>query len=217
MIINIQRCQGTDINLILALVGQRVGHLVIQAVNSFDDQNIVLSKLFEIAAVLTLADLKVKGWKLDSLSGEQLHHIVVELLHIQSFQTLEIIVPVLVPGRLLAIHKIIVQSNRMRYLSQRPKLDGQPVGKAGLTRGGGSCNHNELHIPATDNILCDLTDLTLLLGLLHQNQVIHGISAHLVIQIADGLDSGLRPPLLGSLHCCKQLLSVLEGSNHIRI
>jgi len=50
MFINIDIGQGADIYLVFAFLGKCIGGLLIQSVDSFNDQDIILSQLFEIAA-----------------------------------------------------------------------------------------------------------------------------------------------------------------------
>ena len=119
MLINVDIGQRTDVDLVFALLGKCIGSLLIQSVDSLDDQNIVRSQLFEIALVLPLSGLEVEGRQFHPLSGQQSAHIVVKLLHVNGFETFKIVISVFIPGGKLSVHKIIIQSDGMGHLTQR--------------------------------------------------------------------------------------------------
>ena len=62
MLINVNIGQRTDIDLVFTLLGKRIGCLLIQTVDTFDNQNIIGSQLFEIALILPFSGLEVKGF-----------------------------------------------------------------------------------------------------------------------------------------------------------
>ena len=69
MFINIDIGQGADIYLVFAFLGKCIGGLLIQSVDSFNDQDVILSQLFEIALIFPLSALEVKGRQLHTLTG----------------------------------------------------------------------------------------------------------------------------------------------------
>ena len=139
--------------------------------NSLNDQNILCSKLHKAAMILPLSRKEIKFRHFHRLSGQEFTHILIKQFHINRFQTFEIIVSVVIQRRVLTVHKIIVQCNGMGNHSQSPKLNGQSVGKCGLSRGRRACNHNKLDTATPHNILGNFTDFPFLLCFLNQNQI----------------------------------------------
>ncbi len=115
MFIHIQRCERADINLEFALSGQAVRHLFIESVDSLDHQDIILSEFGLLSAVLPPSRLKVKGRQLYLLPCQKRCHILVELFHVQRFQTFKIGIAVLIPRRLIVVYIIIIQTDGMRF------------------------------------------------------------------------------------------------------
>ena len=124
MLINIDIGQCTDIDLVFTLLGKCIRCLLIQAVDTFDHQNIIRSQLFEIAFILPLSGLEIEGRQLHALSGQQSAHVIIKLLYINGFQTFEIVITVLIPWREFSVHEIVVQCNGMRCFPQGLQLNG---------------------------------------------------------------------------------------------
>ena len=78
MLVDIELGQGSDIDLKFALPGQTVGQLIIEAVDSLDNQNIVLSHGQVIAVVFLLSAFKIEIRKFYSLSFQQIAHLAVK-------------------------------------------------------------------------------------------------------------------------------------------
>ena len=71
MLIDIELCQRTDVDPEFAFPGQCIRQLVIQAVNSLNDQNIILFQLFEAALVFPLSGLEIKTGKFYRFTAQQ--------------------------------------------------------------------------------------------------------------------------------------------------
>ena len=76
--------------------------------NSLDHQNILRTKLAEIAIIFSLAQQEIKLRKLNSFSIQKRCHIFIKLLCVDCLQTFEIVIAILIQRCILAILKIIV-------------------------------------------------------------------------------------------------------------
>ena len=133
MLIDVQAGKRTDINLIFALCRQRIGHLLVQTMDTFYYQYIVRSQSCDLAAVLPFSGLKVKSRQLHALPLKQIAHVLVKLLHIQSLEAFIIRLPLIVKRRLVMVQVIIIQPDRMGLQTVGAKLDRQSVGERRLT------------------------------------------------------------------------------------
>ena len=121
MLINVQLCQRTDINLKLTLFWKGITQFVIKPVNAFDDQDIIFSKL--VSSVFPASGLEIKCRKIHSFSRKEIQHVFIKLLRVNSFQTLIILFSEFIQRRMFTIHKIVIHSNRMRLQAMSRKLN----------------------------------------------------------------------------------------------
>ena len=59
MLINIQLGQGADVDFEFALLRQRIGKLIVETVDSFNDKDILLSQLQVISLIFSLTAYKI--------------------------------------------------------------------------------------------------------------------------------------------------------------
>ena len=114
MLVDIQLCQRTDVNLELVLSRQRIGKLLIETVDSFDDQYIIRSQGQKISVIFPLSLHKIILRHLHCFSCQKICHILVEQCHIQAFQHLIVVVAILIPRAVYPVDKVIVHRNGMR-------------------------------------------------------------------------------------------------------
>ena len=76
------------------------------------------------------------------------------------------------------------------------QLNGQPVGKGSLTRGGRTGDHNELLVSGLHDLLCNSGNSRLLDGLLHKKDLLYPLGNDLVIQFTYCGDFQLSAPTL---------------------
>ena len=106
---------------------------IIQAVNAFDHQNILLTKLHIMSVIFPFSGLEIERRKLNPFSCKQLFQIVIKKFHIQCFQTLIIRLSFCVQRCIHTVLKVIIHRNRMRDQTAYPELDGKPSGKCSLS------------------------------------------------------------------------------------
>ena len=133
MLINIQLCQRTDINLEFILIRQSCCHFGIQAVNPFNYQHIVYPHLLWLRNVFLVSRLKIKSRKHYFFSIQQAKHTVMEQLDIYRLKTLEIILSIHISRCIFSFYKEIIYRDRMRHHAIYLKLYGQTMGKCCLT------------------------------------------------------------------------------------
>ena len=216
MIVNIHAGKRTDINTVFAFVGKRIGGLIVQAVNPFNNQYIFRTQGLIISLVLAHSRFKIEAGKFYGFTGKQIAHILIKFFNVNSLQTFKIVVAFFILGSLLPVYKIIIQRDRMGIHSLCFKLYGKTVGKSRFSGGGRSCNHDKFNAAPPCNILGDLSDLSFLLRFLYQYQLIQVAAADHIIQIADRFDIYFTAPVRRFFQRCKQLLPGSKRRNFLR-
>ena len=92
----------------------------------------------------------------------------------------------------------------MRVHSVSPKLNGQSVGKGGLTGRGRACDQNEFHVFAVYDLLGDLPDPSLLKRLLNQDHIADLSLADGIIQISHTVYAHHLSPFRGGFQGLKE-------------
>ena len=123
MLINVQLCQCTDIDLKLTLFWKGITQFVIEPVDTLNDQDIIFSKLKLVSPVFPASGLEIKCRKIHGFSRKKIQHIFIKLLRINGFQTLIILFSEFIQRRMFTIHKIVIHSNGMRLQTMSRKLN----------------------------------------------------------------------------------------------
>ena len=98
---------------------------------------------------------------------------------------------------MLSVHKIIVHSYGMWFEPVDTQLYRQPVGKRRLARGRRTCDQDKPCIALFGYLLCDFSDLTFLMCLLHKHNFTHVILCDHIIERPYSLDILTVSPLYG--------------------
>ena len=133
MLIDIQLGQCTDIDLEFIFFWQIMGQRIIQTMNAFDHQNILLTKLHIMSVIFPFSGLEIERRKFNPFACKQLFQIVVKKFHIQRFQAFIIRLSFCVQWCIHTVLKVIIHRNRMRDQTAYPELDGKPSGKCSLS------------------------------------------------------------------------------------
>ena len=123
MLINVQLCQCTDIDLKLTLFWKGITQFVIEPVDTLNDQDIIFSKLKLVSPVFPASGLEIKCRKIHGFSRKEIQHIFIKLLRVNGFQTLIILFSEFIQRRMFTIHKIVIHSNGMRLQTMSRKLN----------------------------------------------------------------------------------------------
>ena len=105
----------------------------------------------------------------------------------------------LIQRGLLPVQEIIVHCNGMGMQSMGRKLNGQPVGKCGLTRGGGPRDHDKLLVSRSHDLICNLGYFALLERFGNEDQFVCPLLRHLSVQIPYGVCLHHLTPAAGLL------------------
>ena len=81
--------QGGDVNAVHPVVGQAAHQLRVQAVNAFDDEQLLVGERHGRTG-LAAARAEVVARQLDAVAGAQLDDLVVEQRQVEGVETLEI-------------------------------------------------------------------------------------------------------------------------------
>ena len=108
MLIDIQLGQCTDIDLEFIFFWQIMGQRIIQTVNAFDHQNILLSELHIMSVIFPFSGLEIKRRKFNPLACKQLFQIMVKKFHIQRFQAFIIRLSFCVQRCIHTVLKVII-------------------------------------------------------------------------------------------------------------
>ncbi len=189
MLVYIDLGKSTDINFKFMVIGQGLGKFRIQAMDSLNNQNIFSPQFLWLSRIFFFPDLKIKVGNYNFFSIQKFLHLLTKKLHVHRFQTLEIIFSVFILRRLFSLFKVIIYRNGMWMESIGPKLDGQPMGKCGLSGRRRSGDQYKFD----PGIFCDpagnLCDLFFLHGFLHQGHLLGASCRHHIIQIPYCSDS----------------------------
>ena len=123
MVVDIDLRQGGDIDLEAGVHRKLLRHLVVQAVDAFDDEDIVLTELTEVAAVLALSGDEIVDRQLHRLASEELQHILAELLDVDALYGLEILLSIRADRRELAITEVIIDGDRVWMQAEGHELN----------------------------------------------------------------------------------------------
>ena len=127
MLINVKLCQCTDINFKLILICQCFCQLWIQAVNAFNNQNIVFSKFQWTSYKFFMSLHKIKIWNYHFFSIQQFLHLFLKQINIHCTKSFKIIISLLVFRSLSSFFKVIIYCDRMGTHSICTKLYRQSV------------------------------------------------------------------------------------------
>ena len=122
MVVDIDLGQGGDIDLEACVHRKLLRHLVIQAVDAFDDEDVVLAELTEVAAVLALSGDEIVDRQLHRLACEELQHILTELLDVDTLYGLEILFSIRADRGEHAITEVIIDGDRVRMQAEGHEL-----------------------------------------------------------------------------------------------
>ena len=114
MLVDIQARQRTNVNLKLILIRNGFSGKRIKAVNSFNDQNVVLIHTKLTAIIFSLANLEIKFRKLHFLAIEQICQILIEQIQIDSFDDIKVIIAIDVYRGFLSIDKPVIHGENVR-------------------------------------------------------------------------------------------------------
>ena len=216
MVVDIDLGQGGDIDLEAGVRRKLLRHLVVQAVDAFDDEDVVLTELTEVAAVLALSGDEVVDRQLHGLPREEFQHILAELFDIDALDRLEILLSIRTDRRELAIPEVIIDGDRVRMQAEGHELDAEPTCEGRLAGARRAGDHDELLIPLRD-LHRDVADRLLEDRLLHQDELIGTALDDAVVQGADiAAVDGVRPGRRFLLDLI-ELVQRHEGRDMLRI
>ena len=195
MLVNVKTRQSTRIDLELILVRQFSGRDRIQAVDAFNDQNVVFIHAQLLSFVNAFALLEIEGRKINLLSCKKRRHILVKQFGIHRFNAVKIIIAVNIDRCLLPVDKPVVHADDMRPQPERTQLNREPVGKCCFAGRRRPRHKDKLHIRAVVDFLRDIADSALLQRFLHENHIADIAFTDCFIQVADRGNINEVPPL----------------------
>ncbi len=187
VVVKVELGQGRDVDLVLLLARDAVGQAVVQPVYTFYYQDLIAGQAQPPALLGSRPGLEIVHRQEDLLPGGQAQELLVEELHVQGLQALEIGLAVRPPRGILAVEEIIVQGDGHRDHAQNCQLDGQLLGKSGLPRTGGPGHQDRLHPPAFVDAIGDLGDFLVVQSL---GRLDEGLDAPGLIDAVDGPHRG---------------------------
>ena len=205
MIVDIQGGQAADVNFVLALLRQRVGKFVVQAVDALNHQYVAVSQRQLFTVVFPDALFEVEGGHIHRFALQQTAHIAVELLHVHSAQSLKIVLAVGISGGVLPVAEVVVCGDGMGPQAAGHQLGGQAVGEGGFARGGGTGDHHEADVLPPRDLLGNVTHSLFHQGFVGQNQLGGVAFSNHVIHL----------PYVGDIHGGGAILGVMHGLKHL--
>ena len=164
MVVNIDGCEGGDVDLVGQLFGYIRKDARIEGVEPFDHQHGVFLQFEFIAAEDTLTLVKIIGRQADLLAVHQIVHLLAEERQIDGIDILEVILSVLVFGRIHAVDEIVIHREHFGTDTVDQQLDLETFGESGLTGRRSTGDKDDLR-PFLGNGIGYLGDLLLVQGL----------------------------------------------------
>ena len=206
VVVHIQGGQAADIDSELALPGQGIGEGVVEAVDALDHQNVPRPQGQGVPVVLPDALFEVVVGELHGLPPQQAGHVLVELLHVHGVQALKVRLAVLVQRRVSAVFEVVVRGDGVWVQAAGDQLGGEPVGKGGLSGGGGAGDHHKADVRAVCHGLRNVPDPLFHHGLAGQDHLRGGA-------VADGL---VQVRHIGDVDGLGALVAVIQGAEHLQ-
>ena len=181
--------QRRGIDAIFLVVGYLSRQQRIQRVNALQHEHLMLIELQPLSALFAPTRMEIIVGQLHLLTAEEGGELVVEQLQVQRIDALVVELALLIPGRELAVHKIVVQRNLHGLDAVGEQLDGEPFagGRLSTRRRAGDQHH--LHPLPGGNLVGNLSDALLLQGFAHVDDVVHLPRLHGGVELAHGAES----------------------------
>ena len=127
MVVDVERGECRHIDLEDMLLRQRGRQLRVEAVNAFNEQNLVGFQPHAVVLIHAPAQLEAVGGQIHLLAPEQRREVSLQPLQIESIQTLVVQLPVGVARRSVAVHEIVVERNHLRRQHIGHQMDAEPL------------------------------------------------------------------------------------------
>lgn len=101
--------------------------------------------------------MKSKRGVTTSSPREDAGQVVLQQVQVQGLQPLVVVLPVLVAGRTVSVHEIVVHRQGDGVLPADDQLDLEPFGEGGLARARGAGDGDDLDSGAGGDVLGDTT------------------------------------------------------------
>ena len=134
MVVKVKLRQSRQIYLELELFRNSRRELVVESVDSFHNQNVVLRQLHRVACIISLALGKVIRRDFHRLAVEQINKIVVQQPNIESLQALIIRLAVWSERIFCAPDIVVIKANDFRLIANRLQLQRQLFARRRLSR-----------------------------------------------------------------------------------
>ena len=217
MVVDVQGGQAADVDLVLALLGQGVGELVVQAVDALDHQHVPGAQGQLVAIVLPDALLEVVGGHIHRFALQQAAHVAVELLHVHGPQALEIVLAVGILGGVLPVAEVVVRGDGVGPQAAGDELGGQAVGEGGLAGGRGPGDHYKADVLPAGDLLGNVADPLFHQGLVGQDHLGGLAAGYDVVHLGYVGDVHGGGAVLGVVHGPEDLHGWSEGSHLLRV
>ena len=118
------------------------------------------------------------------LTYEQAVHLIVEQRQVERLNVLKVVVARLVERRERAIHEIVVERNRYRFLATRHQLHTQALGEGRFARRRGTGDEHHAQGIVRSDVVGNLCDLFFLQRLGHIHQIVGVVGANQRVEFA---------------------------------
>ncbi len=146
---------------------------------------------------LARAGVEIEDRGLHLLAGEKPDERVVEQLHVQRLERLEVRLPFLVPRREGVGLVVVVQGDRDGIAPHHPELDHELLGESGLARRRRTRDEDQLHLIALRvDAVRDLRDLLVLEGLGDLDELLDAAVPDQLVEPSHGSDAQDLAPVL---------------------
>ena len=134
MLVDVKLGKSRQIKLEFKFRLNKMGKLVVKAVNSFHNKNVVGGKLQGLSLVFAASGDKVVAWKLHLFSGEQVQKVLVYKLDVQGLDALVVVVSVFVLGSAVAANVVVVKAYDLGLVADGLQFHREFFCAGGLSR-----------------------------------------------------------------------------------
>ena len=96
------------------------------------EQHSVFAQLERVATIFTFAFFEVVGGHFHLLTGNQVVEVVIEQVEVEGIERFKVLFAVLVLGRSVAVHKVVVERNHLWHQQVSHQLNGKALRRSGF-------------------------------------------------------------------------------------
>ena len=194
--VEVELGEGADVNFEFALGGDGFGEAGVEAVDAFEDDDLVGGEGEGFAFEFHAAGFEVEAGHVDGLAGVEGVEMLVEEGEVDGFDVFEVVVAFFVAGGVFAVDEVVVDGDGDGSEAVDAELDGEAFGEGGLAGGGGSGDEDVADVVAAGgDFVGDAGDFLFVEGFGDADEVGAFFGGDDFVEASDGVDVEDAAPL----------------------